>query len=217
MALHAVVDFPFYIPACVVLYGIGIGMLETSLSIPGILVTLGGSIRRIVLFVIGAVAFWLIGGSVGAEAAARFALHQWQRAHLESAAYWFQVAQRLQPRDWRYHWQAANFWMARAEVSNSAAAARLADRAYAAAYDANPREAFTLVGRIVLHRTLRVLLDAPADGATLQTWARRAVELAPANRAALREREFVSREFAPPRRDGQNGDLMKQGRRHGAS
>jgi O-antigen ligase len=195
MAFHAVVDFPFYVPACVAMYGIGLGVLEAYLRRPPGADPAFNTIqrprllRRAVTAALGTLACWVLGTSLGAEAAVHYAISQWQRSQNERAAYWFEVAQRLEPRDWRFHWQAGQFWFTQAVLGGKPAAARLADRAYAAAIDANPREVFPRVARIALHRRFGALLGSPVDTRTLLAWADRAVELAPADRGARRERE----------------------------
>jgi hypothetical protein len=204
MAFHAVVDFPFYIPACIAMYGIGLGILEARLpgssrlnswiegrrSLP--------VLRRAGIAALGTLVCWVLGTTLGAEAAARYALYEWGRSENERAAYWFQVAQRLEPREWRFHWQAGQFWSTQALLGAKPAAARFADRAYAAAIDANPREVFPWVARIALHRRFGALLGPPADGATLLSWANHAVELAPADRGARREQEQVVNQLRMP-------------------
>jgi O-antigen ligase len=204
MAFHALVDFPFFIPVCVAMYGIGLGILDAHLPAAAdrnfnlSTTTTRGAMQRIAVAGVATFACWLLGTSLAAEAAARYALMQWERSNNEGAAYWFQVAQRLEPRDWRFHWQAGQFWFTQAALGGKPAAARLADRAYAAAIEANPREIFPLVGRIALHRRFGTLLGSPADRATLLGWANRAVTLAPADRGARREREQLVNELRTP-------------------
>jgi O-Antigen ligase len=225
MALHALVDFPFYIPACVVMYGFTLGMLDGSAN--ALSVNLSGKLCHglqklkafsgVGLLFLAAIASWLIFASAGSEAAFRIAMGDWVRGQNEDAAYWFTVAQRLQPRDWRYHVQAAQFWYAQAEAAGNPAAARLADRSYASAYQANRNEPLVLLGRIALHRKLGHLLDSRAASATLLEWANEALEMSPSSPIVRRERDLLLREFAAPRPDGQNDGLMKEGRRRGAS
>jgi hypothetical protein len=203
MAFHAVVDFPFYIPACVAMYGIGLGILEAHLPRSRVdsavtAVHKPGLLQRAGIAALGTLACWVVGTSLGAEAAAHYAISQWQRSQNERAAHWFQVAERLEPRDWRFHWQAGQFWFTQTVLGGKPAAARLADRAFAAAIEANPREIFPLVGRIALHRRFGPLLGSRADAATLLAWANRAVELAPADRGARREHEQLVNQLRTP-------------------
>jgi hypothetical protein len=130
-----------------------------------------------------------------AEAAAAYAQRQWRGAHSVSAAYWFEVARRIEPRDWRYCWYAGQFWHAQALQSGKPEAARLADQAFADGFAANPREARNLLGRIATHVQLRTMLAAPADGPTLIDWSERAVTLAPNDSSARTQLALVVRQF----------------------
>ena len=186
MATHALVDFPFYVPVCLLIYGAAVGLLdslqavETSVRVPGVVVVAGATLG-----------LWILVTPLAAYLAAGHAGHEWRLARGESAAYWFEVARRIEPRDWRYHWYAGQFWYAQAAANQRPEAARLADAAFAAGYAANPREARNLVGRISAHLRLRSLLAEPVDAATLREWADRALALAPLDRMVQAERKLV--------------------------
>jgi hypothetical protein len=136
-----------------------------------------------------------------AEGAAGYAHRQWRSAHGESAAYWYEVARALEPRDWRYHWYAGQFWLAQAVQNRKPEAAQQADQAFAAGFAANPREVRNLLGRITTHRALRTVLAAPADGPTVIQWSERAIELAPDNSLARTERALVLKELNSPSKE----------------
>jgi hypothetical protein len=186
MAIHALVDFPFYVPVCLLIYGAAVGVLdslrvsETSLRVPGVVVVAGATLG-----------LWILLTPLAAYLAAGHADRQWRLARGESAAYWFEVARRIEPRDWRFHWYAGQFWYAQALTNRRAEAARLADAAFAAGYAANPREARNLLGRVSTHLRLRPLLAAPAGTATLREWADRALALAPHDPVVQAERNLV--------------------------
>jgi hypothetical protein len=150
------------------------------------------------------VTVWTLATPAVAEAAATYAHRQWRSARGESAAYWYEVARRLEPHDWRYHWYVGQFWFAQAVQNREPEAARLSDRAFADGFAANPHEFRNLLGRISVHRDLRPLLPAPVDGATLIRWAEQAVSLAPNNSAARTEFTLVLRRFGL-----QNGEAAK--------
>lgn len=194
IAVHALVDFPFYIPLCVLVYGAIVGILDGLLNKRDHLSTaletsspLGRALRAGVATVI----VLALALPVAAEAAANYAARQWRYSQSASAAYWFEAARRLNPRDWRYHWYAGQFWFSQAMEARSPERARLADESFAAGYAANPREVRSLLGRLEAHQRLRDMLAAPADPATLAAWADRAVELAPADPAVRAERDRV--------------------------
>ena len=106
-----------------------------------------------------------------------------------------EAARRLEPRDWRYHWYAGQFWMAEAQNRGDRTAAAYAERALVAAQGANSREVRPLYDRIRIHRYLGKLLDAPATPETLMAWANHAVELSPADPAVRAERDSLVKEL----------------------
>jgi O-antigen ligase len=183
MAVHALVDFPFYIPLCLLLYGLALGRVDRLLAAP---VERTPAFQARVVPRIGAIAtaaaaFVLLVPPAAAEAAALYADTQWRAGRAQNAAFGFELAWRLQPRDWRYHWYAGQFWTAQAALSHKPAAARLADEAFAAGVSANPHEAKCLLGRIALRLGYAALLGAPTDAPTLREWADRALAAAPLN------------------------------------
>lgn len=201
MATHALVDFPFYIPICLLMYGAGVGFLDAHLSTAAASRTqplpAEGRLRRGAVAALATLATWVLVTPVAAQAAASYAHRQWQAAHGESAAYWFEVARRIEPRDWRYHWYAGQFWFAQAAANTSAVAAAQADAAFADGFAANSREVRSLLSRIATHRQLRALLAAPAEPETLRAWADQAVALAPLDPRVRAERAQVFAQFAP--------------------
>lgn len=205
MSTHALVDFPFYIPLCLLIYGAMLGLLDSILPRAASvepsrrpLGSVAASLQRAGGAAAATVVVWLLAMPVAAETAARYAHRQWRSAQGESAAYWFEVARRLEPQDWRYHWYAGQFWFAQAAQSRKPEAARFADRAFADGVAANPREVRNLLGRISTHRALRQLLSAPADSSTVIAWSERALALAPHSSLARMERAQVLKELGSP-------------------
>lgn len=188
MAMHAFVDFPFYTPVCLLVYGVALGMIHLSRD-PAPVPT---GKRNIARFSAGAmligVIVCLLGAPLAADLAATQAHAQWKRGANEQAAYWFEVARRLERRDGRHHWQAGQFWLVQALQNRNAEAARRADAAFADGVAANPRDVRNLLGRIETQRSLAGVLPAPADAATLLAWSNRARELAPSDPAVRRLR-----------------------------
>jgi O-antigen ligase len=202
MTAHALVDFPFYIPVCLLIYGAALGVLDSILSPapagkyrPGKAHAIRHRLRRALIVMATALGIWVLLTPVVAEAAAAYAQRQWRAGHGVSAAYWFEVARRIEPRDWRYCWYAGQFWHAQALQSGKPEAARLADQAFADGFAANPREARNLLGRIATHVQLRTMLAAPADGPILIEWSKRAVTLAPNDSSARTQLALVVRQF----------------------
>lgn len=180
MAFHALFDFPFYLPVCLLMYGVLLGLLDAigmdARELPPSPATL---LRRASVAAAATLLIWVLIKPAAAEAAVYRAVEQWRIAQAENAAYWFEVARGIEPRDWRYHWYAGQFWFTQAQGSRSATAAQRADAAFAAGVSANPRDVHNLLGRLATQRRLRDLLAAPADEKDLAAWADRATRLAP--------------------------------------
>jgi hypothetical protein len=206
MAVHALMDYPFYVPVCLLVFGTALGMLDSVL----LCALAGGKGPRPPVSIVmtrlrgagGAAAvtlvLWILALPLAAEATAGYAQRQWRAAHGASAAYWFEVARRLEPGDWRYHWYAGRFWYLQAMQNLKPDAAALADRAFAEGDAANPREVRNLLGRIATHRELRAFLANPADPVALRAWVKRAVQLAPLDPGVDAERALVLKQFGSP-------------------
>jgi hypothetical protein len=160
MASHAFVDFPFYIPVCLLLFGLGLGVVDriaarSGQAVPSDSEGLAGPTTqagKALVAAIGTLAAWLLLAPAAAEIAASRASRLWAAGDAQRAAYWFETARRIEPRDWRYHWYAGQFWLGDAVQNRNAHAARFADRAFAEGMDANPREARNVLGRLATHR-----------------------------------------------------------------
>ncbi|MGH8708047.1 MAG: O-antigen ligase family protein [Burkholderiales bacterium] len=190
MSVHALVDFPFYVPICLLLYGAWLGALDRRLetivrnpilqwrSSPLLRVARAGALTLVVIALLRPVA---------AEAAAEWGLRKSAAGDGQIAAFWLGTAQRIEPKDWRYHWYAGRFWDAQAMQSGRREAAMLAAEAFDAGFEANPLEVKNLLGKISVHRRHRQLLDEPADDVTLRKWLAQALALAPMNPDVRRE------------------------------
>ena len=132
-AAHAIVDYPFYIPVCLLLVGAAIGLIDSRIPSDG------RAMHGLVKPVVTALSLWVLVTPVVAEAACEYAQRQWRNRDAESAAYWFEFARRVTPRDWRYHWYAGQFWQTVA-LGGNPRAAELSAAAFAAGRAANSRE-----------------------------------------------------------------------------
>ena len=132
-ATHALVDYPFYIPACLLLFGAALGLIDFHVASDG------RRLHKLAKPVVTALSLWVLVTPVLAEAAAEHAQRQWRNRDAESAAYWFEFARRVTPRDWRYHWYAGQFWQTVA-LGGNPRAAELSAAAFAAGRAANSRE-----------------------------------------------------------------------------
>ncbi|HEY5635679.1 MAG TPA: O-antigen ligase family protein [Burkholderiales bacterium] len=186
LAVHALFDYPFYVPVCLAGFGIAAGVLDRaqagavrSGSAHDGLVAIGPRWRTIARFAVIVPLVVLLLAPVLAEAAAAWANRNWRTARVLEAATWFEVARRVEPRDWRYHWYAGQFWFAQALQGRKPDAAARADAAFADAQRADPGEVRALIARIACQRELAALLPVPADPTTLRRWMAQAVAMAP--------------------------------------
>jgi hypothetical protein len=144
---------------------------------------------------IATIVIWILAVPVVAEAASEYGQREWKLGHAHDAVLWLEVARRVDPHDWRYHWYVGQFWMVNAEGRADPVAANLADAAYARGYKANPREVRNLLDRIYLNSRLRHLLDAPAAPATLCEWSAHSVSLAPLDSVVRAQARRVMQQF----------------------
>lgn len=186
MAVHAVGDFPFYVPLCLLLFGLGLGVVDRLTSGASVKRHWSSPWARFAAIVATAGLAFLLVLPPAAEAAAAYGNRNWRTGEGVPAAFGFELARRLQPRDWRYHWFAGQFWLAQARQGNRAAA-QLADRAFAAATQANPAEPRPILGRLAIQLGFSPLLEQPQSATTLRGWAEHALELAPLNPAVRRD------------------------------
>ena len=189
MAVHGLGDFPFYVPICLLLFGALLGEIDTRLAGAGQLSARPRTRLARLAGLAGAMpALVLVLAPPSAELAAKHGDRAWRAGDLQAAGYGFELARRLQPADWRYHWYAGQFWYSQAQSGN-AAAAPLADKAFAAAVRANPAQPRPLLARVATQMRFGRALDEAVGAATLRAWADRALALAPLDPAVRRQHE----------------------------
>lgn len=194
MSVHALVDYPFYVPACLTLFGALLGALDRLVGAAGVgrlPVPALPALPRAARIALVLVAAFVFVQPVAAEGAAYWGRRQLGEGRTLAAAYWLQVASRLQPRDWRYHWYLGQFWQGQAFAGGGADAVRFALREFDAGLRANPLEVRSLLGRISTYRLLGQELPRPASAAQLEAWSREALAMAPLMPQVRRERARV--------------------------
>jgi O-antigen ligase len=205
MSVHALVDYPFYVPACLTLFGALLGALDRLAAAAGVgrlpvrAPAAPPRAARLALLMVAGFAFLQ---PVAAEGAAYWGGRELRAGRTLAAAYWLQVASRLQPRDWRYHWYLGQFWQGQAFAGGGAAAVRFALREFDAGLHANPLEVRDLLGRIATYRLLGRELERPASASQLEAWSREAMAMAPLMPQVRREREQVLAFVAEERNEG---------------
>jgi hypothetical protein len=195
-AIHAFGDFPFHVSICLLLFGLCLGAVDRLLARPEDLVPRWRSSNaRLAQIVLGAGLVTLLGRPVVAEGAAAYGMHKWQRGESRAAAFGFELARRFEPRDWRYHLYAGQFWSSEAALNGKPDAARLADEAFAAGVRSNPFDTLNRLGRVFTQIRFGALLAAPASGNTLRQWADEALARAPLNPAVRRAHAEILRQL----------------------
>jgi O-antigen ligase len=164
MALHAAMDFPFYVPVCLLMYGFGLGIVA-SVAAPGRAPEPRSVPGRVAIAAAATLGAWLLAMPLAAELAAWHAQRAWARGEGVRAAYWFETARVLEPRDWRYHWYAGQYWTSQALTGGRPEAARRALEAFSRGSAVNPREARNRTAGDAARRDLAHLLRQPARGA----------------------------------------------------
>lgn len=183
IAIHAVADFPFYVPICLLLFGALLGEVDRLVAPeePVAQPMLSDARARAARFAGAAVLAMIVLPPPIAEATAAFGDRSWRSGDARAAAFAFELARRFQARDWRYHWYAAQFWYAQAMLTGKREHADLADLAFAAAMEANPSEPRPLLGRLAIQLRFAAVLGERQAPQTLRAWADRALALAPLN------------------------------------
>lgn len=182
MACHALVDFPFYIPACLLMYGVLLGVFDRRMQAGVVEAPRQSSpspLHRSARVIFAVLAAVVLVRPLAAAASAEWGKRQQAVGDAQAAAFWLSAAPILDPQDWRYHWYAGQFWDIQAAVFRKRDAARLAAAAYGAGFDANRLEVKNLLGKISVQLRYRNLLDAPASAEALLEWVAQAHKLAP--------------------------------------
>lgn len=185
MAIHGLGDFPFYVPACLFVFGALLGEVDVRLTHARFAFSSNQWLRLARVPVLAVLAIVLALPPL-AELAAAYGDRRWQSGKAESAAFGLELARRLQPRDWRYHWYAGQFWYAQALAGNRRAA-DLADEAFAAAVARNRHEPRPLLARLATQMRFAASLGQPQPPAVLRSWADEALALAPLNPGVRRD------------------------------
>lgn len=191
LAAHALVDFPLYIPACVLLLGGLIGSIARCADDEAQAAPTRSPVRFLVrvLAVTGVVC--LVSPPAIAQLADQAAERAIRSGDMRSGLYWYTVARNFQPQDWRYRWVLGRLWTDQAMFARSREFAAFAEEEFRAGMRTNPLEPSNLLGLIQLNRRAAGLLGTPASRADLDRWSLEALRLAPKATAVRRERILV--------------------------
>ena len=178
MAVHALVDFPFYVPACLLAFGGLLGALDRVLCEPTPGASCGPATRRFLRLGAGLAIIVACLPPLVSELSLAGARQALAAAQPQRALYWLEVARRFQPRDWRYHWYLGQFWQGQARAGGKRDAARYAVEAFDAGERVNAAEVRNLLGKLATYRDVPALLE-PVPASTRLDWLHAVLARAP--------------------------------------
>ena len=185
--VHALVDFPLYVPFPLVVLGAWLGVLaahgaDAPWARP-ILARTGNFFRPLRTPLVSwtvtvAVLAWLAQPALGEFAASR-ATSRLSAGHADEGLYWQSVARRLEPRSGRRYWEEGVIWRDQALESGGKMLAANADAAFAEGMRVDPYDVNNFVDRARLHRLHPNLLEHPASPGEILSWIAHVVKLRP--------------------------------------
>ena len=193
--VHALGDFPLYVPFPLVIVGMWLGVLAAH----------GGGTRRaepaqaavwngprllrspVVLGTATAAALLWLAQPVLAEMAARRALAELGAGRAQGGLYWESVARRLEPRSGQRHWEEGVIWRDQAVASGNRLFAAKADELFADGARLDAFDVNNLFTRVQLHRQHPQLFARAAPPQEILQWSARALRLLPYSLAAQTE------------------------------
>jgi O-antigen ligase len=188
MLAHALVDYPFYIPVLLAIFGAYLGIINQCMTdlgathwqlpkmpMQGFLGLRSGFIGNVLM--IGLVA-WL-GLPAFASVSADWGLHQLQQGDAQRGLYWHGVARTLQPREANYYWREGVIWRDQGVAQNRPDLLEKSNAAFSKGLEVNPFEVNNLLEKIALHRQYGTLLKQPTSPQEIMNWINDAKNLQP--------------------------------------
>jgi O-antigen ligase len=188
MLAHALVDYPFYIPVLVAVFGAYLGIINgcvidmgaahwqlPALSKQPLLGMRPGFIGR--ALVIGLMV-WL-GLPAFATVSADYGLERLQAGDAANGLYWHSVARVLQPREANYYWREGVIWRDQGIAQKKTELLEKSIAVFDKGIEVNAFEVNNLLEKIALHRQHGTMLKQPASHQDIMTWINRAKSLQP--------------------------------------
>jgi O-antigen ligase len=188
MLAHALVDYPFYIPVVVAVFGAYLGIINRCI------IDMGGAhwqlpvmSKQLILglrpgfignaLVIGLMA-WL-GLPAFAAVSADYGLEQLQQGDAQGGLYWHSVARVLQPREANYYWREGVIWRDQGITRQKPDLLEKSIAVFNKGIEVNAFEVNNLLEKIALHRQYGTMLKQPASHQEIMIWIKRAISLQP--------------------------------------
>jgi O-antigen ligase len=188
MLAHALVDYPFYIPVLVAVFGAYLGIINRcvidigaahwqlpAMSKQPLLGMRPGFIG--IALLIGLMA-WL-GLPALAAVSADYGLERLQDGDASNGLYWHSVARVLQPREANYYWREGVIWRDQGITRQKPDLLEKSIADFNKGIEVNAFEVNNLLEKIALHRQYGTMLKQPASHQNIMTWINRAKSLQP--------------------------------------
>jgi O-antigen ligase len=188
MLAHALVDYPFYIPVLMAVFGAYLGIINNQLIDMGAtywrlpkmpaqaLLGLRSSFMNNTLLT--GVLVWL-GLPVFASIFADYGLYRLQHIDAQRGLYWHGVARILQPRTASYYQREGVIWRSLGITQTRPDLLEKSNAIFSKGVEVNPFEVNNLLEKIALHRKYGVMLKQPASHQDIMTWINHAKNLQP--------------------------------------
>lgn len=187
MLAHALVDYPFYIPVLMAIFGAYLGIINQQLigmgatqwQLPKMSAQLLGLRPGFIgnALVIGLMT-WL-GLPVFASVSADYGLNRLQHLDAQRGLYWYGVARILQPRTAEYYVREGVILRNLGVTQTRPDLLEKSNAVFSKGLAVNPFEVNNLLEKIALHRQYGTLLKQPASHQDIMTWINHAKSLQP--------------------------------------
>jgi O-antigen ligase len=188
MLAHALVDYPFYVPVLMAIFGAYLGIINHQLidmgatywPLPKISAQNLLGLRPCFInnaLVVGLLA-WL-GLPVFASVFADYGLYRLQHLDAQRGLYWHSVARILQPRIASYYQKEGVIWRNLGIAQTRLDLLEKSNAVFSKGVEVNPFEVNNLLEKIALHRQYGTMLKQPASHQDMMTWINHAKSLQP--------------------------------------
>ena len=196
MLTHALVDYPFYIPVLLAVFGAYLGVINRQFidmgaghwQLPKITVQrfLGLRVGFIGNMLVIGLMVWL-GLPAFAAVSADYGLHKLQQGDAQRGLYWHSVARTLQPLEANYYWREGVIWRDQGSAQSKPSLLEKSTALFSKGFEVNPLEINNLLEKIALHRQYGTQLKQPATHQDIMSWINQAKSLQPYSDGVQRE------------------------------
>jgi len=179
MLAHALVDYPFYIPVLMAIFGAYLGIINDQLIDMGathwqlpkmserLVLGLRSSFMNNTVMI--GLLIWL-GLPVFASVSADYGLYRLQHVDAQRGLYWHGVARLLQPRAASYYVREGIIWQNLGIAQTRPDLMEKSNTVFSKGIEVNPFEFNSLLDKIALHRKYGSMLKQPASHQDIMTW-----------------------------------------------